>query len=78
MAERGVESLFGGSAIVGNDMVELGQHRTPLRPDQIGAQEPAIGGHAAGKLISVLFACLREGELYDSIHHARELGLGDA
>jgi len=35
-------------------------------------------GHVAGKLISVLFACLRKGELYDSIHHARELGLGDA
>jgi transposase len=35
-------------------------------------------GHVAGKLISVLFFCLRKGEPYDSDRHARELGLGDA
>lgn len=35
-------------------------------------------GHVAGKLISVLFSCLRNGEPYDSDRHARELGLGDA
>jgi transposase len=35
-------------------------------------------GHVAGKLISVLFFCLRNGEPYDPDRHARELGLGDA
>jgi hypothetical protein len=35
-------------------------------------------GHLAGKLVSVLFFCLRRGELYDSVRHLRDLGLGDA
>jgi transposase len=35
-------------------------------------------GHVAGKLISVLFFCMRNGEPYDPDRHARELGLGDA
>lgn len=34
-------------------------------------------GHVAGKLISVLFFCLRNGEPYDPDHHARDLGLAD-
>ena len=34
-------------------------------------------GHLAGKLISVLFFCLRSGQPYDSIRHARDLGLTD-
>jgi transposase len=35
-------------------------------------------GHVAGKLISVLFHCLKSGELYDPVRHSRELGLDDA
>lgn len=35
-------------------------------------------GHLAGKLISVLFHCLRSGTLYDAQRHARDLGLADA
>lgn len=35
-------------------------------------------GHVAGKLISVLFFCLRAGEPYDASRHARALGLGDS
>jgi hypothetical protein len=35
-------------------------------------------GHLAGKLISVLFFCLRSGRPYDQHLHARALGLGDA
>jgi hypothetical protein len=34
-------------------------------------------GHVAGKLISVLFHCLRSGQLYDVQRHARDLGHGD-
>jgi len=35
-------------------------------------------GHVAGKLVSVLFHCLRSGTLYDPQHHARDLGIVDA
>lgn len=35
-------------------------------------------GHLAGKLISVLFHCLRSGILYDPQRHARDLGIVDA
>jgi transposase len=35
-------------------------------------------GHVAGKLISVLFHCLRSSELYDIERHARDLGRGEA
>ncbi len=35
-------------------------------------------GHLAGKLVSVLFHCLRAGSLYDPQRHARELGSVDA
>lgn len=35
-------------------------------------------GHLAGKLISVLFHCLRRGVAYDPQHHARDLGIVDA
>ncbi len=35
-------------------------------------------GHLAGKLISVLFHCLRNGASYDSQRHARDLGIADA
>jgi transposase len=34
-------------------------------------------GHLAGKLISVLFYCLRSGNLYDPQRHARDLGVAD-
>jgi hypothetical protein len=34
-------------------------------------------GHLAGKLISVLYFCLRNGQPYDPIRHARALGLAD-
>lgn len=35
-------------------------------------------GHVAGKLISVLFHCLRTGQLYDPDRHAHDLVRGDA
>ena len=35
-------------------------------------------GHLAGKLISVLFFCLRSGRTYDPALHARALGFSDA
>jgi transposase len=35
-------------------------------------------GHVAGKLISVLFHCLKNGECYDPARHGRALGLDDA
>lgn len=38
----------------------------------------AAMGHAAGKLISVLFHCLRSGTLYDPLRHARDLRLDAA
>ena len=34
-------------------------------------------GHVAGKLITVMYFCLRNGELYDPVRHARDLGLND-
>lgn len=34
-------------------------------------------GHVAGKLISVLFHCMRSGQPYDPLRHARDLGFGD-
>ena len=34
-------------------------------------------GHVAGKLISVLFHCLRSGQPYDVKRHALDLGRGD-
>ena len=34
-------------------------------------------GHLAGKLISVLFYCLRSGNLYDPQRHSRDLGVVD-
>lgn len=34
-------------------------------------------GHVASKLITVLFHCLRSGQLYDLQRHARDLGLSD-
>jgi transposase len=35
-------------------------------------------GHVASKLVTVLFHCMRAGEPYDPVRHARDLGLGDA
>jgi hypothetical protein len=35
-------------------------------------------GHLAGKLISVIFHCLRSGVAYDPQRHARDLGIVDA
>jgi len=35
-------------------------------------------GHVASKLVSVLFYCLRNGQPYDPVRHARDLGLDDA
>ncbi len=34
-------------------------------------------GHVASKLITVLFYCMRNGEPYDPVRHARDLGSGD-
>ncbi len=34
-------------------------------------------GHLAGKLVSVLFHCLRNGTSYDAQRHARDLGIVD-
>ena len=39
---------------------------------------PVAMGHLAGKLISVLFHCLRSGTPYDPQRHARDLGIVDA
>lgn len=38
----------------------------------------AAVGHLAGKVISVLFFCLRSGQPYDPLQHARALGFSDA
>lgn len=35
-------------------------------------------GHLAGKLISVLFHCLRSGTPYDPQRYARDLGIADS
>ena len=35
-------------------------------------------GHLAGKLVSVLFHCMRSGAPYDPQRHARDLGIADA
>lgn len=35
-------------------------------------------GHLAGKLVSVLFHCLRDGTPYEPERHARDLGIADA
>jgi transposase len=35
-------------------------------------------GHVASKLITVLFYCMRNGEPYDPVRHARDLGFGHA
>lgn len=43
-----------------------------------GVPGHAAVGHLAGKLISVLFFCLRSARPYDAAQHARALGLGDA
>ena len=49
-----------------------------LRLRARGVPGHAAVGHLAGKLISVLFFCLRSGRHYDPAQHARALGLGDA
>lgn len=59
------------------------QQATPFaayykRLRQRGMPGHAAVGHLAGKLISVLFFCLRSGQLYDSLQHARALGFSDA
>ncbi len=43
-----------------------------------GMTGPVAMGHLAGKLISVLFHCLRSGTPYDPQRHARDLGIIDA
>src|SRR5262249_3754330 len=43
-----------------------------------GVTWKVAAGHVAGKLISVLFFCLRNGEPYDPDRHARALGSSDA
>jgi transposase len=43
-----------------------------------GMRGNAAVGHVAGKLISVLFHCLKSDELYDPERHARDLGCGDS
>jgi transposase len=49
-----------------------------LRLRERGVPGKVAVGHVAGKLISVLFFCLRKGEPYDPDRHARALGLADA
>ena len=56
---------------------------TPFRPyyqrlRARGMRGNAAVGHVAGKLISVLFYCLKSDELYDPARHARDLSCGDA
>ncbi len=41
-----------------------------------GVKGKVAMGHLAGKLISVLFFCMRHGQPYDPEQHARQLGLG--
>lgn len=43
-----------------------------------GVTGKVAAGHVAGKLISVLFFCLRNVEPYDPDRHARALGISDA
>jgi len=43
-----------------------------------GVTGHAAVGHLAGKLISVLFFCLRNGQPYNPRRHAHDLGLVDA
>src|ERR1700687_2234860 len=45
---------------------------------QRGMPGHAAVGHLAGKVISVLFFCLRSGQPYDPMLHARALGYSDA
>jgi transposase len=42
-----------------------------------GMAKPTAVGHLAGKLISVLFHCLKAEQAYDPVRHARQLGLKD-
>lgn len=42
-----------------------------------GMAKPTALGHLAGKLIAVLFHCLKAEEPYDAVRHARQLGLKD-
>lgn len=42
-----------------------------------GMAKPTALGHLAGKLVAVLFHCLKAGEPYDRVRHARQLGLKD-
>lgn len=49
-----------------------------MRLRERGVAGKVAVGHVAGKLISVLIFCLRNGQPYDPDRHARELGLGDA
>jgi transposase len=56
---------------------------TPFRCYYRGLRERGMTGHVAmghlaGKLISVLFHCLRSGTPYDPQRHARDLGIVDA
>jgi transposase len=56
---------------------------TPFRDYYRRLRERGMGGHVAmghlaGKLISVLFHCLRSGTPYDPQRHARDLGIADA
>lgn len=62
---------------------------SPLRPDtpfrdyyrrlrERGMTGHVAMGHLAGKLISILFHCLRSGTPYDPQRHSRDLGIADA
>lgn len=42
-----------------------------------GMAKPTALGHLAGKLVAVLFHCLKTAEPYDQVRHARQLGLKD-
>lgn len=59
------------------------QQATPFaayyqRLRQRGMSGHTAVGHLAGKVISVLFFCLRSGQPYDPLKHARALGFSDA
>jgi transposase len=65
------------------ELITPSQGATPFRDYYRRLRERGMAGyvamgHLAGKLISVLFYCLRSGMPYDPQRHARDLGIADA
>ena len=65
------------------ELITPSQGATPFRDYYRRLRERGMAGyvamgHLAGKLISVLFYCLRSGTPHDPQRHARDLGIADA